>query len=100
MASEQQGAIKPSTTQLDALAKYVRENMEVVKSAKSGKFYVTLTKSARNGQFGDLEGRIDFCAMGLTDASVKAANRVERAKSALAGLTPEERQAAIEELLG
>src|SRR5208337_1923432 len=57
MASEQKGAIKPSSAQLDALGQYVRENMEVVLSAKSGKYYVTLNKSARNGQFGDLEGR-------------------------------------------
>jgi hypothetical protein len=37
MASETtKGAIKPSSEQLDALAQFVRENMELVLSPKSG----------------------------------------------------------------
>jgi hypothetical protein len=60
---------------------------------------VTIAKSARNAEFGGLEGRIDFCAMGLGVASEKSANRVESLKERAAKLSPEERQALIESLL-
>ena len=93
-----QGAIKPSEEQLDALAAFVRGNMEIVKSQKSGKFYVTLNKAARNGEFGGLEARIDFCAMGLGVASEKSANRVESIAERASKLTPEEKLALLEEL--
>jgi hypothetical protein len=102
MATEKNAekVIKPNEAQLDALAQFIRVNMEIVKSEKSGKFYVTLAKHARRGEFGGIDaGRIDFCAMSLTDAGDAAANRLERAKSQVNSLSAEEKQALLAELL-
>ena len=90
--------INPSEAQLDALAEYLRANFSVVKSQKSGKYYVTLSKPAQNAEFGGLSARIDFCAMGLADAEAKHASRVANVTESVNKLSAEEKAALLDAL--
>lgn len=90
--------INPSVAQLDAIGQYVRENMTVVKSQKSGKFYVTLDKQAQNPEIAGISGRLSFAFIGLTDATQAHERRVTRIASDVSRLSAEERTALLDAL--
>lgn len=90
--------INPNAEQLDAIGEYVRENMTVVKSQKSGKFYVTLTKDAQNPEIAGIAGRLSFAFIGLTDATQAHERRVTRIASDVSRLSSEEKAALLDAL--
>ncbi len=75
---------------------YIANNLKVQVSEKSGKQFLTVP--GWRAEFGGLEGQFRCSFYGITEVEENAVRNLERAKATVSKLTPEARQALLEEL--